>query len=99
MVMILVTTMVVIVAAVEVGERLDEGAQATTAADSAALAGAAQGRDAAAAMASANGGMLVSYVEAFGDDDSVMLVTVQVRVGRAVRSARAERTVEWLQPS
>ena len=99
MVMLLAITMVAVVAAVQVGERLDEGAQAATAADSAALAGAAEGRERAEAMASANNGSLISYVETSADDDAAVWVTVEVRVGRAVRSARAERTVEWTAPN
>ena len=80
---------VVVVAAVGVVAmgRLAEGAvdaaRARTAADAAALAGATDGRSAAAAVASDNGGVLVGFAST-GDD-----VLVEVRVGRATARARA----------
>ena len=96
MVVMLLVVTVVAVATVEIGQLLDESARARTAADAAALAGAAAGRNEAAALAAANGGLLLSYSEqeAVGDSGAV-LVTVAVRVGRAGRTARAERLVEW----
>lgn len=99
MVVVLLALMVAVVATVEVGQLLDESARARTAADAAALAGAAAGREEAAALAVANGGLLVSYAEqeTAGDAD-VLLVTVEVRVGRASQTARAERLVEWTEP-
>ncbi len=60
-----------------------DAARARTAADAAALAGAADGRGAAASAAGDNGGTLESFVST-GDD-----VIVRVRVGRAVAEARA----------
>lgn len=60
-----------------------DAARARTAADAAALAGAADGRSAAASAAADNGGTLQSFVSR-GDD-----VIVRVRVGRAVAEARA----------
>ena len=60
-------------------------AQARTAADAAALAGAAEGRVAAAELASANGAVLESFT-ALGDD-----VEVRVRVGSSHANARARR--------
>jgi hypothetical protein len=60
-------------------------AQARTAADAAALAGAAEGRDAAALVAQANGAVL----EAFAVDG--VDVQVRVRVGSTHASARARR--------
>jgi hypothetical protein len=60
-----------------------DAARARTAADAAALAGAAEGRGAAASAGADNGGTLESFVSA-GDD-----VIVRVRVGRAVAEARA----------
>jgi hypothetical protein len=60
-----------------------DAARARTAADAAALAGAADGRAAAASAAADNGGTLQSFVSS-GDD-----VIVRVRVGRAVAEARA----------
>lgn len=98
MVVMLVASMVAVVAAVEIGQLLDESARARTAADAAALAGAAAGREQAAAMATANGGSLLFYeeLEPAGELD-VTLVTVSVQVGRASRTARAERLVTWTQ--
>ncbi|MCY4423310.1 MAG: hypothetical protein OXC06_09595 [Acidimicrobiaceae bacterium] len=95
----LLLAVVAVVATVEIGRLLNDSAAARTAADAAALAGAAAGRDAAASMAHANGGVLVSYHEeqAAGDADA-LLVTVAVRVGRAGQTARAEQQVEWVAP-
>ncbi|MCE2512785.1 MAG: hypothetical protein J4F50_09595 [Acidimicrobiia bacterium] len=99
MVVMLLVLLVAVVATVEVGQLLDESARARTAADAAALAGAAAGREAAAALAGANGGLLLSYTEqeTAGDADA-LLVTVEVQVGRASQRARAERLVEWIEP-
>ena len=60
-------------------------AQARTAADAAALAGAAEGRGAAEDVVRANGAVLESFV-AFGSD-----VEVRVRVGSTHATARARR--------
>jgi len=98
-VMLLVSTLAV-VATVEIGRFLDESARARTAADAAALAGAAAGRTEATALAAANGGVLLSYTEQeTGGDSGALLVTVAVQVGRASQTARAERLVEWTAPS
>ena len=99
MVVMLLVLLVAVVATVEVGQLLDESARARTAADAAALAGAAAGREEAAAIAAANGGSLLSYTEqeTAGAADA-LLVTVEVQVGRASQTARAERLVEWTEP-
>ena len=95
-VVILLVLMVAVAATVEIGRFLDESARARTAADAAALAGAAAGRTEAAALAEANGGLLLSYTELQADGDSnALLVTVAVQVGRARQTARAERLIEW----
>jgi hypothetical protein len=60
-----------------------DAARARTAADAAALAGAADGRAAAASVARDNGGMLESFTPVADD------VIVRVRVGQAVAEARA----------
>jgi uncharacterized membrane protein len=60
-------------------------AQARTAADAAALAGAAEGRSGAQAVADANGAVLESFAS-LGDD-----VEVRVRVGSTHATARARR--------
>lgn len=99
MVVMLLVLMVAVAATVEIGRFLDESARARTAADAAALAGAAAGRTEAAALAAANGGRLLSYTEQEADGDSnALLVTVAVQVGRASQTARAERLVEWTAP-
>jgi hypothetical protein len=67
------------------GEAAVHRAQARTAADAAALAGAAEGEGAARAVAEANGARLVRF-EALGSD-----TRVTVRVGRAEAVARARR--------
>ena len=63
-------------------------AQARTAADAAALAGAVEGRDAATAIAAANGARLVEF-RRIGLD-----TRVTVAVGRAHATARARRGTE-----
>lgn len=95
----LLLAMGAVIATVEIGRLLNESAVARTAADAAALAGAAAGRDAAESIAATNGGVLVSYdeEESTGDTDA-LLVSVEVRVGRASQTARAERQVEWVAP-
>lgn len=99
MVVMLLVLMVAVAATVEIGRFLDESARARTAADAAALAGAAAGRTEAAALAEANGGLLLSYTEQEADGDpNALLVTVAVQVGRASQTARAERLVEWTAP-
>lgn len=67
------------------GEALAHRAQARTAADAAALAGAAEGEGAARAMAEANGAELVGY-RADGDE-----VLVKVAIGGVTAHGRARR--------
>jgi len=66
-----------------------DAARARTAADAAALAGAAEGAESARRLAAANGATVVE-VAAVGDD-----VVVTVRVGRASATARARREGTW----
>jgi hypothetical protein len=66
-----------------------DAARARTAADAAALAGAAEGRAAAAEVAGANGARLVSY-RSLGTD---VVVTVEVGPARVRARARA-----WWEP-
>ena len=96
----LLLAMGAVVATIEIGRLLNESATARTAADAAALAGAADGPDGAASIAAANGAVLLSYEEEEEpvDDSDVLLVTVTVQVGRTSRTARAERLVEWTAP-
>ena len=100
MAVMLLVAMVAVVATIEIGRLLNESASARTAADAAALAGAAAGRDAAASIAAANGGVLLSYhsEEHTSDDAEIVLVTVEVKVGRASSTARAEGLVDWTEP-
>ncbi len=108
MVLLLFTVALTAVAMVQIAQILDAGAQARTAADAAALAGAAAGRSSAAEIAAANGGVLLDYNEQIAtvdqasasiEADDVVLVTVEVRVGSATETARAERRVDWIAPS
>jgi uncharacterized membrane protein len=71
---------------VHLGRAANERARARTAADAAALAGAAEGRDAAEAIATANHAVIESYEELA---DGVQL---SVRLGAARATARAVRT-------
>lgn len=66
-----------------------DAARARSAADAAALAGAADGRPAAGHLAAANGGRLTAYAEVAGD------VVVVVRVGSASARARARQEGRW----
>ena len=93
MVVVLAAAAVVVIAIARLGIAADEAAQARTAADAAALAGAAQGFAVATELADANGATLVDYT-AFGNE-----VEVRVQVGSAVAVARAERTVVWEHPA
>ncbi|MBT5140928.1 MAG: helicase/secretion neighborhood TadE-like protein [Acidimicrobiaceae bacterium] len=69
---------------------VDDAARARTAADAAALAGAAEGRDAAVEFAHANGGVLVDYRRVGS------VVRVEVRVGHASADASARFWVDWV---
>ena len=72
------------------GAAVDDAARARTAADAAALAGAADGFDAAVELAVANGGLLHTYERHGG------AVEVAVRVGDTVATARADIFVTWV---
>jgi hypothetical protein len=77
------------VALVRHGGVVVDAARARTAADAAALAGGAEGREAAARVAAANGGTLVDlHVEG-------VEVQVEVRVGEVRARARARREGTW----
>jgi hypothetical protein len=71
---------------VPVGTALDRRTRARTAADAAALAGAADGESAARRLAAANGGELVDF------DDSSDRVVVEVRIGSLTAYASARAT-------
>lgn len=76
-------TAVLLLAVGHLGRRVADAARARTAADAAALAGAALGRSGASTMAAENGGFLVSYADGDGT------VRVTVTVGGESATARA----------
>jgi Putative Flp pilus-assembly TadE/G-like len=83
---LLALAVVVLLALVPLARGAAERAQARTAADAAALAGAAEGEDAAREVAAANDGELVAWRAAGAD------VWVAVVVGEARAVAKATRT-------
>jgi hypothetical protein len=80
---VLAIAAVLAVGVVRVGGVVTDRARAHTAADAAALAGAAEGREAAVEVADANGGALVEFVDV-GEE-----VEVTVRIGDVEAVARA----------
>jgi hypothetical protein len=84
-VLILALAAAVMVLVARVGSTVDDRARAVTAADAAALAGAAEGRAAAEELARRNGGVL----EDFHQEDGDTVVVVRVGVARAQARARA----------
>ena len=90
MTLVLLTTLTLLLAVARVAPLVDDAARARTAADAAALAGAAEGRAGADRFARSNGGTLVSY------EESGSTVTVEVVVGNASAAARAAASVVWL---
>jgi hypothetical protein len=84
---VVVVAVVVVMAIGEFGGNLVDAGRARTAADAAALAGVAGGREASQRVAADNGAALVSWSRQ-PDGDGV-LVTVRVRVGRATATAAA----------
>lgn len=87
--LVLATMVVAVLLLAGVTTRVVDRASAQSAADAAALAGAADGPDAAATLARLNGAELVSYQRDGG------LVTVRVRTSAGAQAeARAERRLE-----
>jgi hypothetical protein len=82
---ILAVLVLVLLGVARLGAAANDRARARIAADAAALAGAAEGRNAAAVLAARNGGRLVGF-RAVGMDT---IVTVVVRHMRATARARA----------
>lgn len=82
---VLALAIAVLVALVPLAQGAIERSRAQTAADAAALAGAAQGEEAAREIAEANGASVVTW-RAAGDD-----VWVEVSVGKALAGAKAHR--------
>ena len=92
LVVVLLLAAVLVMAIARLGIAADDAARARTAADAAALAGAAEGFAVATELAETNGGTLVDYT-AFGNQ-----VEVRVQVGASIAVARAERNVVWEHP-
>ncbi len=90
--LVVVLAMTLVVFAARLGPVVDAAAQARTAADAAALAGAIDGESGARALAVANGGELVSFVR------TATGVEVVVRVGEVRARARATATSSWERP-
>lgn len=89
---VLVTTAVIgaaLVGLLAVGPVLIDQNRARSAADAAALAGALEGRQAAATVATANGATLVSWDERPGELPGARTVMVEVAVGTVTARARA----------
>ena len=82
---VIVLAVVVLLALVPLARGTQQRAAARTAADAAALAGAAEGEDAAREVATANGGRLVAYRSEGAD------VWVEVTLGEARAEAKARR--------
>jgi len=87
MVLLLAVTLGIVVVLTHLGATVVDRAHARTAADAAALAGAAQGRPVAEEVARRNGAQIESFVVLDGQTE------VTVRVGRARATARAELRV------
>ncbi len=85
MLAVIVFAAVVLLTLIPLARGAAERAHARTAADAAALAGAAEGEDAAREVAEANGGKLESWDRSGAD------VWVTVRVGSARAAAKARR--------
>ncbi len=92
MALVVMVTIGLLLTIARVAPLVDDAARARTAADAAALAGAAGGRLEAERLASANGGELLEFTAAGGE------VTVTVRVGAATADARARARIVWRPP-
>jgi nitrous oxide reductase accessory protein NosL len=88
----LVIVIAALIALVPVAQALVDRARARTAADAAALAGAAEGESSARRLADANGGELVAFDQAGNE------VVVRVRVGDVDAYARARATTRAAPP-
>lgn len=86
---VVVLAMALVAFGARLGSVLDDAAQARTAADAAALAGASRGAAAAHDLAAANGGEVVEFRRTASG------VEVVVRVGEVVARAEATATATW----
>jgi hypothetical protein len=87
--LVMLTAMALVAFAARLGPVVDDAARARTAADAAALAGAASGEAPARELAAANGGELVSFVR------TGSTVEVVVQVGEVRARAEATATASW----
>ncbi|MEM9202486.1 MAG: pilus assembly protein TadG-related protein [Actinomycetota bacterium] len=87
--LIVLVAMGLVAFAARLGPTVDDAAQARTAADAAALAGAVEGRAGAADLAAANGGSLVAFHRRPGG------VEVVVQVGDVRARAEAVAVSSW----
>lgn len=93
MMLVVLLAMTLVAFAARLAPVVDDAAQARTAADAAALAGAASGEGAARELAAANGGRLVSFARTWRG------VVVVVAVGEVQARAEASATAVWVRPS
>lgn len=89
MLLVVALAMALVAFAARLGPAVDDAARARTAADAAALAGAAGGEDDARSLAVANGGELLAFERTSGG------VMVVVRVGAARARAEAAGSASW----
>lgn len=87
--LVVLMAMTLVAFAARLGPVVDDAAQARTAADAAALAGAVDGEASARGLARANGGELVGFIRTSSG------VEVVVRVGEVEARARAVATASW----
>jgi hypothetical protein len=90
---------VLVLGLAHMGRVVADRAQARTAADAAALAGAAEGEDAARSVAEANGGELIRYEADVAGDRDGDEVLVEVSVGGVEAYGRARRRVVVAAPT
>jgi len=88
--LVVLLAMVLVAFAARLGPTVDAAAEARTAADAAALAGAAEGRAEAARLAELNGAILVSY-EQQGSEVIVVVEVDEVRARAAAVGTRSWR--------
>ena len=87
--LVMMTAMALVAFAARLGPVVDDSARARTAADAAALAGAAEGERAARELAAANGGELEGFRRTADG------VEVVVRVGEVLARAEASASASW----
>ena len=93
MMLVVAAAMTLVVVAVHLAIVVDDAARARTAADAAALAGAAAGEPAARDLAERNGAELLSFERTWRG------VRVEVRVGHVQAQAEASASTVWVRRS